>query len=197
MTAILTQRCDPYGVERERYGEKLAGGMFPHAKAGAYIWHCENAVSGRYKFRCTGGDYGFSLANDGGLIEAYHCDGGHEGLVMPLCDVHRREMAAGPPPPGWSKDGKNSYGQIGGSKANEMCPRCAAPEVARAYMDEADWIQQEMSKIKYMENATGLLISSAEFKRLEQRQNDARAKLDELHQRGIVHKCPLRLVEVS
>jgi hypothetical protein len=190
VTAILTQRCDPFGIEREKYGELLAGGLHPEATAGKYIWHCEEAVIGRYKFRCTGGNYGFRRGNDGGLVEAYHCDGGHEGMVMALCKIHVDEMSAGPPPPGWSRDKKNSYGQIGGTKSNEMCPRCAGPPRAKDLMARADFLQQQLSGMMVV----GLMSRVAA---IQSELDQVRAGLDEMHERGLIHKCPLRLVEVS
>jgi hypothetical protein len=190
VTAILTQRCDPFGIERERYGEKLAGGIYSEASVGKYIWHCEEAVTGRYKFICRGGEYGFRRQNDGGVIAAYRCDGGHTGLPMCLCKIHVAEMSAGPPPPGWSKDKKNSYGQIGGTVSNEMCPRCIAPPQAREFMARADFLQSQLSAMVIHGILSRVVAIQSEL-------DQVRARLDELHERGIIHKCPLRLVEVS
>lgn len=197
MTAILTQRCDPFGVERERYGEKLAGNMQEGATAGHYVWHCEEPVIGRYKFRCRGGEYGFRRANDGGIVQAYRCDGGHEGEVMALCKIHVREMSAGPPPPGWSVDRKNSYGQIGGTVSNELCPPCAAPPRAKELMARATFLHGQLSRMRMMLGAVLDPKVLARTVAIESEMDQVRAELDDMHERGIIHKCPLRLVEVS
>jgi hypothetical protein len=193
VTAILTQRCDPFGIERERYGEKLAGGIYGEASVGKYIWHCEEPVIGRYRMICVGGDYGFRRGNDGGLVEAFHCDGGHKGQVMALCKLHVRDFTTGPPKPGWSRDKRTPHGQVGGTKANDMCPRCVAPPKAMELMKRADFLQQQLSAFM----TSGLLAMSPRVAAIESEQDQVRAALNEMHERGIVHKCPLVLREVS
>src|SRR5215472_8028826 len=193
VTAILTQRCDPFGMETERYGQRMAGGLFGEASAGNYKWHCQEPVTGRYRMICTGGDYGFRRQADGGLIAAYHCDGGHKGQVMALCRLHVRDFSTGPPKPGWSKDLRTPLGQIGGTKANELCPACVAPPEARTLMERANFLHAQLSAMM----TSPLLNFQARIAAIESEQDQVRAALDELHERGIVHKCPLRLVEVS
>lgn len=190
MTAILTQRCDPFGVERERYGEKLAGGLYDQASVGKYIWHCEEPTIGRFRMTCTGGNYGFRRQNDGGLIEAYRCDGGHQGQVMALCRLHVRDFTTGPPKPGFTKDLRTPLGQVGGTKANELCPACVAPPEAREHMARADFLQSQLSAMMIHGIMARVVAIQSEL-------DQVRAKLDELHERGIIHKCPLILREVS
>jgi hypothetical protein len=190
MTAIITQRCDPFGVERERYGEKLAGGLYSEASVGKYVWHCQEPVIGRYRMICTGGDYGFRRQADGGLIAAYHCDGGHRGQVMALCKLHVRDFTTGPPKPGWSADKRTPHGQIGGTRANDTCPACVAPPRARELMARADFLQQQLSAMMIHGILNRVVAIQSEL-------DQVRAGLDELHERGIVHKCPLILREVS
>lgn len=187
--SLLLDRCDPYGIEST---VKLFGGMFDEKHMGRYIWYCTERAEARFRYMCTGGDYGFRRQNDGGLINAYHCDGGHKGPAMPLCRKHQRDLAVGPPAPGWSADKTTPYGQVGGTKSNEMCPACACPPRARSLMEDAERLQQEMARLVY----AGLDVSVA-FLRLQSQQDQVRAALDELHERGIAHKCPLKLVEVS
>jgi len=190
VTAILTQRCDPFGMETERYGQRMAGGLFGEASAGNYKWFCEEPAVGRYRMICTGGDYGFRRAADSGLVAAYHCDGGHQGQVMVLCRKHVRDFSAGPPKPGWSADLKTPLGQIGGTKASELCPACVAPPAARELMDRANFLSSQMTAMLQL----GLL---ARIAAIQSELDQVRAGLDEMHERGIIHKCPLRLVEVS
>ena len=205
-TGLLTARCDPYGIEST---VKLFGGMFPEKMMGRYIWYCAERAQARYQYVCTGGDYGFRRANDGQPVTATHCDGGHKGVVMPLCGRHARELAAGPPRPGFTADRKTPFGQVGGTVSNELCPRCAMPDEARALTDKANELQDKMTRVQYAMLGSGLLVSTvrtpdgqihdlaAEFARLQAEQDQYRARLDELHERGIIHKCPLRLTEVS
>jgi hypothetical protein len=193
-TGLLTARCDPFGAESS---VNLLGGMYDEKHRGKYMWHCKEPAIGRYRMICTGGDYGFRGANDGGLIRAHHCAGGHQGQVMTLCALHVRDFTVGPPRPGFTRDKMTPVGQVGGTKANEMCPACMWPPEARTLQEQADSLQQAMSVLQYQMQFAGLLTVAPEFARLQARQDQVRARLDELHQSGRVHKCPLKLVEVS
>ena len=190
MTAILTQRCDPFGVERERYGANLAGGLYTEASVGKYVWHCEEPVVGRYRMICTGGDYGFRRAPDGGIVNAYHCDGGHKGQVMDLCAIHVRQFSVGPRKPGWNKDKTVPHGIVGGTVANEMCPACVAPPQVRELMLRADFLQAQLSAMVIHGIMNRVVAIESEL-------DQVRRALDEMNERGISHKCPLKLVEVS
>ena len=183
-TGLLTQRCDPFGAESRI---QLLGGMVPENQVGKIMWHCPEPAIGRYRMICTGGDYGHRTQADGGLIAATHCDGGHQGQVMPLCPKHVRDFTVGPPRPGYTRDMRTPVGQIGGTKANEMCPACMWPPEARTLQEIADALQQQMASCFLLE----------QFARLQARQDQVRARLDELFATGRVHKCPLQLREVS
>jgi hypothetical protein len=194
-TGLLTQRCDPYGIEST---VRLMGGLFPENQMGRYIWYCAERAEARFRYVCTGGDYGFRRQNDGGLVEAHHCQGGHQGVVMPLCRKHQRDLAVGPPQPGWHSDLKTPYGQIGGTKSNEMCPACTVgrgtrwEQEIRDRMDAANTLQQQLSALMCL--PLPLMSRMTELERLLDAE---RGHLNELHERGIIHKCPLKLVEVS
>lgn len=185
-TGLLTSRCDPYGAESTI---RLLGGTLPENMAGRYHWYCAQRAEARFRFVCTGGEYGERRQPDGGLIAAYHCPGGHMGPVMPLCKRHQRELAAGPPPPGFTKS-MQPYGVVGGTKANEMCPACAMPPAARTLMDEANALQEAMSQAMWL----GLM---SEVARLDGQQRLVRERLTEMYHTGRVHRCPLKLTEVS
>lgn len=194
-TGLLTARCDPYGIEST---VKLLGGMYDEKHMGKNIWYCPERAVSRHRLVCAGGNYGFRAANDGGLVKAHRCDGGHQGVEMPLCALHIRELAAGPPPPGWSKDKRTPYGQVGGTKANEMCPACMWPPEAKALQERADFLHQQISQVQVMAMQTGILgFGARRLTAMESEQDQVRARMDELHQQGIIHKCPLKLVEVS
>jgi hypothetical protein len=195
-TGILTGFCDVYGAESKI---RLAGGLFNESHLGQHMWFCPNRAIGRYRLVCKGGYYGTRTASDGGLVYGYRCDGGHPSSEpQPLCKTHVLEGLHGPPAPGWNADKTIPHGVVGGTTWNKMCPRCIAPPEARSLMDAADRLHQEMSKLK-----TGpmSMVMSGElmrrFQRMEQEQDRVRARLDEMNEIGVVHKCPLTLVEVS
>jgi hypothetical protein len=194
-TGLLTSRCDPFGAESQ---VQLLGGMYDEKYRGKYMWHCDQPAIGRYGMICTGGDYGHRAQGDGGLVHATHCDGGHKGQIMALCRIHVRDFTTGPPKPGFSRDLKTPHGQVGGTRATDMCPACMWPPEARTLQEQADALQQEMSRLR-----TGpmeLIVSGhvmRRFAQMEAVQDQVRARLDELYQTGRVHKCPLTLREVS
>jgi len=199
-TGLLTSRCDPFGAENQR--PQVLGGVYGENMIGKIMWHCDRPAVGRYRMICRGGDYGHRAQADGGLIAAWHCDGGHKGQVMPLCTVHVRDFTVGPPKAGYTRDLKTPVGQIGGTVANELCPACAYPPEARTLTEVADRLQAEMSAIMAAPiHALGLMTEMAKmgekFARLEREQDKVRARLDELYRTGRVHKCPLELREVS
>jgi len=194
-TGLLTERCDPYGIEST---VKLMGGLYPENMMGRHIWYCTERAEARFRYVCKGGDYGFRRQNDGGLVQAFHCDGGHQGVVMPLCRRHQRDLAVGPPKPGWSADRKTPYGQVGGTVSHEMCPACTVGKGSRwegeirGRMENADALQQELARLQI---APAFLMPQAA--RIQAMLDQERARLDELHQLGVIHRCPLKLVEVS
>jgi len=194
-TGLLTERCDPYGIEST---VRLAGGLFPDSQMGRYVWYCTERAEARFRYVCKGGVYGFRRENDGVIGSAYECAGGHTGPVMPLCRRHQRDLAVGPPEPGWHADKKTPYGQIGGTKSNEMCPACTvgkgtvAESEIRGRMETANALQQQLSAIQTMP-----VFLAPQAARLQAMLDRERAALDEFHERGLIHKCPLKLVEVS
>ena len=165
-TGLLTQRCDPYGAESRI---SLLGGMYPENHVGRIMWHCPELAAARYRMVCVGGDYGERTAPDGGLVAAYHCDGGHRGQVMPLCEGHRRMLA------------KRSAG---------LCPACAWPPGARDLTEALQARQADM----YQAQRLGYYVAAA---KLAGALEDLQHQMNELIARGVVHKCPLRLEEVS
>jgi hypothetical protein len=185
-SGLLTSRCDPYGAESSI---RLLGGTIDERHKGKYNWYCPERAEARFRFICRGGEYGERRQPDGGLITAFSCPGGHTGPVMPLCRKHQHELGQGPPAPGFDSS-MRPYGVVGGTKANEMCPACAMPPLARGLQDQADQLQQQIAQIQML----GLIGEAA---RLETRQAVIREQLTELYHTGQVHRCPLILREVS
>jgi hypothetical protein len=211
MSTLLHTRCDPYGAESEIF---LAGGWHPQNMAGKIHWRCEERAESRYQLFCLGGDYGFTRTPGHGIVAAYHCDGSHPGRVMPLCRTHVREFCTwGYKPPKllkrpWIDErGNEQWWQpgatIGGSRANECCPAClhgrGTPDYERiiGLEQRADAISQELARYEQLSQQLGLVVTSPEWVRLKSEEDAVRGHLDELNERGVIHKCPLRLTEVS
>lgn len=199
-TGLLTERCDPYGVESTI---RLFGGVYPESMKGQYNWYCPERAEARFRLICTGGDYGQRTAPDGGIVAAFHCDGGHKGVPMPLCRKHQRELGT----TGYRKpralrsaaydgDGHEQHwapgSVVGGTKANEACPACAMPPDARELNEQAGHLTGQIGL--YMQLGMDL---SPDVLRMRRELEGLRARLDELNLTGRVHKCPLKLVEVS
>ena len=197
-TGLLVGRCDPYGAESRI---QLFGGIYPEAMRGKHMWHCEERPVGRFRMVCRGGEYGQRQAPDGGMVPAFVCEGNHAGQPMDLCHLHVKEFSsfsydrpkplksieydAAGHPQHWAPGSV-----VGGSRANEVCPRCAMPPEARSLQEEIDPLVQRYA----VAAAYGLL---AECAKIESELGGKRAEFDMLVLQGKVHKCPLRLVEVS
>jgi hypothetical protein len=148
---------------------QLLGGLLPESHVGRIKWHCPERATARYRMRCVGGGYGTRQAPDGGKVAAYQCDGGHTGQIMPLCEAHRGEIAR---------------------RQSEMCPRCAFPEEAAQLYGALEKAQMAYAQAMMMGDWSGGAAICADI-------DLGRARMDEMTQQGIIHKCPLVLVEVS
>lgn len=148
---------------------RLLGGMAPDSQLGRIMWHCEAQAVGRFRMICTGGVYGERTAADGGQLPAYQCPGGHRGQPMPLCADHRRGIAR---------------------RQAGLCPACAWPPRARELQEALERCQTDMRNAFQL----GYIVAAA---RLGDTHQDLEAQLTEMAHRGQVHRCALRLVEVS
>jgi hypothetical protein len=112
------------------------------------------------------------------------CACGHKGQRMPLCG------------PGIVADarGKNypHPGHVASIQRRQagLCPPCAFPPIARelAEVAEAKMTDLQNANRLGMQGAALIIINALEA---------CQAQLDELVTRGIIHRCPLKLVEVS
>lgn len=147
---------------------QLMGGLYPESHNGPRHWHCAERADARYRMECTGGEYGQRLSPSG-LVAATSCPGGHRGQVMPLCAGHRREIAR---------------------RQAGLCPACAYPPVARVLTTRLEELQPEIHRLMATGDMAGLARATLLF-------DDLRGQMDELVARGVVHKCPLKLVEMS
>lgn len=165
-TGLLTARCDPYGAESSI---RLLGGMFPEDQVGRIKWHCQLPAEARYRMICTGGRYGVRVAPGSELEQAYICEGGHRGQIMPLCRSHRVSI---------------------GRRQAGLCPACAFPPAARDLTEALQARQADMHEAFRL----GFLAAAA---RLGAAVEDLTNQMTEMSQRGLIHRCPLKLVEVS
>lgn len=112
------------------------------------------------------------------------CVHGHRGQAMPLCG------------PGlvMGKNGENFMhpGHVAelGRRGGGLCPPCAYPPAARELEEVVKAAQTDMVDAIMRDD-------TARVAACKQRMEDAGKSMDELIARGIIHKCPLTLVEVS
>lgn len=112
------------------------------------------------------------------------CRCGHQGQAMPLCG------------PGLIQDARGEWYPTPGHVASiqrrqaDLCPPCAFPPVARELAEAMESRQAD----SYRAYQAGQLRAAA---LLGQAVETLRERMDELAARGVIHKCQLRLVEVS
>lgn len=112
------------------------------------------------------------------------CACGHRGQPVPLCG------------PGLVQDARGEWyphpGHVASIQRRQagLCPPCAFPPVARELAEAMEARQADA----YRAQAAGLFTAAA---RLADALEELRAQMTELTERGVVHRCPLTLVEVS
>jgi hypothetical protein len=171
MTTLLTDRCDPYGAESQI---QLLGGVYPESHNGRIHWHCEKRATARYRMICTGGEYGTrrktgDVGTFGTMVAGRVCPGGHRGQIMPLCLDHRREIAR---------------------RQSEACPACLYPPAGRSLSEAIEANQRDWQMAMTLQDWPAIA-------RLAARHEVLSASMSEMMAAGIIHKCPLNLVEVS
>lgn len=97
------------------------------------------------------------------------CELGHEGPIMDLCLPHVREL---------------------GARMSDCCTRCVWPGEARGLNEAMDYVMQRMGDARDRRDIVTL-------RKLNSLLEDQRQQMDELRNRGVIKKVPLRLVEVS
>jgi hypothetical protein len=112
------------------------------------------------------------------------CGCGHRGQRMPLCGPGIIADARGQNYPHPGHVASIQRRQAG------LCPRCAFPPAARGLAEAAEARMLDMAQAR----ALGLLGAVA---KLGAALESLQAQLDELVAQGIIHRCPLQLVEVS
>ena len=112
------------------------------------------------------------------------CRCGHTGQRMPLCGPGIVADARGQNYPHPGHVASIQRRQAG------LCPRCAFPPVARGLAEAADARMRDLTQARQ----PGMLGAVA---KLGAALESLQGQLDELVAQGIIHRCPLRLVEVS
>lgn len=97
------------------------------------------------------------------------CPFGHTGPVMDLCDRHWEEITV---------------------RMSGCCTRCVWPDEARAVNEDIDRLMPQISEAL----SRGDQVTAG---RLRDKIGDLARQMDELRERGVILKTPLKLVEVS
>lgn len=108
----------------------------------------------------------------------------HRGQRMPLCGPGIITGPDGVPYPHPGHAAELSKRQAG------ACPACIWPPMARAEHEAGQSAEQELRMAIILGDHAGV-------SRAKQAMETAGARLQELNDQGIVHRCPMRLVEVS
>lgn len=112
------------------------------------------------------------------------CRCGHRGQCMPLCG------------PGLVQDARGEWyphpGHVASIQSRQagLCPPCAFPPAARELQEAIDARMVDIARAQ----AAGLLVARA---RLVGALERLREQMQELTERGMIHRCPLTLAEVS
>jgi hypothetical protein len=112
------------------------------------------------------------------------CECGHRGQPVPLCG------------PGLAQDARGQWyphrGHVASVQRRQsgLCPPCAFPPEARELAEAMEARQADA----YRALQSGYLRAAAE---LGGAVEDLRERMTELSDQGIIHRCPLKLVEVS
>jgi hypothetical protein len=112
------------------------------------------------------------------------CDCLHHGQPMPLCGPGIVIGKDGQPYPHPGHAAEISKRQAG------LCPACCWPPKAREFHEAGKHAETALTDAYLRQDEAAIV-------RAQQAMTDAGKALDELWRRGIVHRCPLRLIEVS
>jgi hypothetical protein len=93
----------------------------------------------------------------------------HAGPIMDLCVAHARELQA---------------------RMSDTCTRCVWPDEARGINDSMDHVMRMMADARDRDDRVTL-------SKLNSQLDDLRHEMDNLRERGVIKKVPLKLVEVS
>lgn len=127
-------------------------------------------MNGRHHWYCDNrADARYRMVCTGGTYGLSTCPGGHKGQVMPLCAAHRSEI---------------------GRRQSGLCPRCCWPPQALGWHEAGQAAERELRLALQAGSPQQVAAAQRKMER-------AGARLQELWVAGIVHKCPLRLEEVS
>jgi len=188
---LLLERCNPYGAETGG-PRRVMGGLYGPGSARTLDDTLpENVQQGEWVCPQQAQVHAFLI-----------CAHEHKGPVMALCSWHEEivehaEMVAGTT----RKVAdvvkvRGHYEEIQRRQAG-ACVRCLYPSVpgGRDFAAEHKQIEAIQGQLAYL-NDVGAWYS-ARAQGLRQRIEDIVATFDEANARGIIHRCPMRLIQVS
>ena len=97
----------------------------------------------------------------------------HVGQVMEICQGHAIEIQR---------------------RQSGLCPKCANPPVALGLMEAMKSIENEI--VATARDGAGL-VPGPRVRFLSKQMENHQAQMNELQARGIIHRCPLTLEEIS
>jgi len=187
---LLLERCSPYGAE--------TGGP-RHVMGGLYGPGSAATPDDTLPLNVQQGEW---LCRNQAQVHAYLiCGCGHKGRVMALCSWHDEisehgEMVAGTVRKVTSVvRQRGHYEEIQRRQAG-ACIRCLYPaQDGRDFAAAHKAIEAWQGELAYL-NDLGAW-HSAQARAARQKIEDIVASFDEGIARGIIHRCPMRLVQVS
>jgi hypothetical protein len=187
---LLLERCNPYGAETGGPRHVMGGLYGPRSAATPDDTLPENVQQGEW------------LCRQQAQVRAYLlCRCGHRGRVMPLCSWHdeiseRGEMIAGTTRKiATVVRVRGHYEEIQRRQAG-ACIRCLYPAAdGRDFAAAHKTIEAYQGELAYL-NDMGAW-RSAQARNARQKIEDIVAGFDEGIARGIIHRCPMRLIQVS
>jgi len=187
---LLLERCNPYGAETGG-PRRVMGGLYGPGSARTPDMDLpENVAQGEW------------LCPQQAQVRAYLiCRCGHRGQPMPLCSWHDEiiehgEMVAG----SYRKvtsvaRTRGHYEEIQRRQAG-ACVRCLYPSAGgRDFAAAHKSIEAWQGELAYLHDIGAWY--SAQARRARQKIEDIVASFDEGIAQGIIHRCPMRLIQVS
>lgn len=188
---LLLERCNPYGAETG--GPRMVmGGLYGPGSA--------RTPDETLPLNVQQGEW---LCPQQAQVRAYLiCACGHKGQPMPLCSWHDEitEVSGGFVGGQWRKETRlvrvrGHYEEILRRQAG-ACVRCLYP-AGHGYDYAADHkgIEAVQGQLAYLHDIGAWY--SAEARRMRQKIEDMVRSFDEGIDRGRIHRCPMRLIQVS
>lgn len=187
---LLLERCNPYGAETGG-PKRVMGGLYgPGSAATPGMDLPDNVAQGEWS--CP----------QQAQVRAYLiCRCGHRGQVMPLCSWHDELVEHGEMVGGVTRRVSEVIRQRGHFEEIERrqagaCIRCMYPAAdGRDFAAAHKTIEAYQGELAYLYDRGAWY--SAQAKAARRKIEDIVASFDEGISRGLIHRCQMRLVQVS